>query len=514
MTPAVRRPGGKGLGRQVVKAIQDRLRLTSRRTSVLIGARPMNALCQAYPELASAVVYLDLRFQVAKAFPTVDEAGDAVRAARRDVETILAEMSDAHYSAAAAWLRQVVGDVPATKSGNALLDAVRKQLDVEFPVRPVTRPRATKGRHRAPSPSAAAHVVPERTAWDVLDELAADNGEVGHALRSFQQACIFDDARTIREAAQRLQEVVNTEGKAIGSAARTRCKRAIETVAKQFEYQLPSAEGLAAVRKFWSAFDNLDATHPIVDVYPRLQSWLTADDREQLGAAIARIYPLKAVSTAAQSRQKLENQIAGHINPLAGMVGQLIGRKGAYRRMFESELVRAATFAESSAGKGWTVRVGRTPVRGLVPARRGFQQWYDDTILLVDETRGKVVLLFVAQFKAGDVASLDVLEQLDDDDIRKGLKKLFLDGKTFEIETGIVPERSAIVTTRLGVAEEQPVIRAGGRRAAPQASKDPGAFATAIGDRQIEFFPLPVDPLDIRALVRFFLIANGKIPSD
>lgn len=508
--------GARGAVARLADALFARLGSTGRRAVVLLGTQPLHALNQVYPEFNAAVVYLDLRHRIARAYPAFDANHTAARAAREDVEKILDAMTDEHYGGVAKWLRETVGEVPASKSRKSLIDAVRKQLDNDYPPAELlgaAKPKLGTKPLKPAAKAAKAATLPPRTAFDVVDELASGSGEVAHALRTFQQACLEGDEKTIRQTAQQLQDAISKHGKAGGLdwKARDRCRRAVETVVRGFERQAVTAEGLETVLKFWRSFDKLKPTDPMVAVYGRLQSWLSPADLEQLGTAVARLRPLAAAGASAAAKEELADAVAGRVNTLVGKAGEIVGRKGGYRRLFASELRRAANFADSPAGKGWRVRVGRTPVRGLARSGTHYQQFYDDTIMLIDEARGKVALSFTGQFKTGDAASLGVLAQLDSDDVRAGLGKLLVDGKPMEIVTGVIPRRSAIATTMLGVAEERTFTKAG--KAAPiQATTDPKKIAAAIGDREIQFLPMPVDPADLRSLIVFMLKAAGKIP--
>ena len=149
-------------------------------------------------------------------------------------------------------------------------------------------------------------------------------------------------------------------------------------------------------------------------------------------------------------------------------------------------------------------------MRGLAHSGTSYQQYYDDTIMLIAEARANAALSFTGQFKTGDAASLEVLAQMDSDEVRAGLGKLLVDGKPMDIVTGVIPRRSAIVTTMLGVAQERTFTKAG--KASPiQGTTDPEKVAAAIGDREIQFIPMPIDPADLRSFITFMLTAAGKI---
>ncbi|MEU4236247.1 hypothetical protein [Actinoplanes sp. NPDC026619] len=464
-----------------------------RRGAVHLGASPLTALCRAYPEFEAAFTHLDLQVRMARMWPSADPGRTAVAAARRDVDEILRRLSDDQADAARAWLRRTVGDTPAAKNRDGLLQAVRRRLDVEYGAGPPPY-SATVVR--------AASRLP-KTAFDQLYEVAARNGLVARALQAFERSCLHDSTGEISRAGRDLQNAVLAAG--LPARERNRITQAVETVLRAFGRARTSADGLAVVEKFFRRFQGLPAGHPMTGVYRRLQSWITTEDLEIVGTALARCGEVPKVAMPAE---KLAEQIAGRVNVYVGLLGQLIGQKGAYRRLFSEQLRRAAAFAETSV---YQVRVGRTPVRGLNHHGKSFAQFYDDTILLVDEASGKVAIVFTAQFKAGDAGSLEVLEQLASDDARKALGKLLLDGKQYDIVEGLLPERTAIVTTMLGVAEEQ--TWKNGKRVVTRAATDPSAVAGALGDRELAFLPMPVDPADLRALIRFLLEAAEKIPA-
>ncbi|WP_045878727.1 hypothetical protein [Pseudofrankia sp. DC12] len=519
--------GEAGLTKRFVEGVLGRIGPTSSRAVVLIGVQPASALTHAYPEFNAALVFLDLRARIAHALPSVDPKRAAVRAARRDVETALAAMTDEQYARAARLLRDTVGDVPAATSKKNLLAAVREQLDEDYPISRVAARRGktapkfgtkTVKPAKAVKPAvvarAAAGGAGRKTAFDLLDDLAASSGEVAHALRTFQQACLHEETSVIQQTALALRDAISKHRGAadLDWKAADRCRRAVATVARSFERQATSAEGKAAAHAFWTALDDLPAGHPLLPVYARLHSWLTPEDLEKLGTAAARLRPMTGVGL---TEEALADAAGGRINSVVGRLGEIVGVKGAYRRTFEAELRRAAEFADSAAGRGWRVFVARTPVRALRADGKGFHQFYDDAIMLVDEARGKVALSFTGQFKAGDAASLDVLAQLDSDELRVQLGKLLVDGKVYDIEKGIIPRRSTIVTTTLGVADEQTFLKGGAKAAGSAraaATTDPARLAEAISDREIQFLPMGVDPADLRAFVRFFLEAAGKIP--
>jgi hypothetical protein len=501
---------------RLVEAFEEffqRLLPTGRRAAVFLGVKPLRALNAVYPEFNAAVVYLDLRFRIARSYRAADERLAAVGAARNDVERALNAMTNEHYERAAAWLRDTVGEVPASRNRQALIDAVRKQLDTEYPRPGPAAGAAKRFGKKAPRVKVTGRPQP-RTAFDQLEELSALSGQVAHALHTFQQACLYENATVIRGAAERLQQTIAEHGKRAGldGKARARCSRAVEATVRSFERQLPTAEGLQAVLAFWRAFDQLPPNDPFVAVYRRLQSWLDPADLERLGTAVARLWPIRAAGATKEALEAVTNAVRGRTSCLVGLLGELVGRKGGYRRMFERQLRRARSFAEGPGGGAWKVYVARTPVRGLTADGKTFQQFYDDAILLVDEARGKIAVSFSAQFKAGDPASLEVLAQLDSDELRLRAGKMVVDGKQYEVELGVLPHETAIITTTIGVAEARTFTKKG--RTAPRATSDPTAIATAIGDREIQFWPMPVDPEDLRALVLFLLRAADKVPSN
>jgi hypothetical protein len=471
-----------------------------RRGAVHLGASPLHALCRTYPEFQAAFLHLDLQVRIARSLPAADPGQAAAKAARRDVEEILGQLSDEQSAAARAWLRQTVGNTPAAKDRDGLLRAVRRRLDVEYalsavPTRRTGVPAAVVGVAKA------AAAVPE-TAFDQLYAVAARNAGVTRALQAFERSCLLETPDRVRRATTDLQNAILAAG--LPARQRNRMVQAVETVAKGFERTVTTADGLTVVEDFFRRFNRLPPTHPMVDVYERLQSWLTTEDLEMIGTALARCNPVPKLGL---TPEKMAEQIAGRVNVYVGLLGQLIGQKGAYRRLFEEQLRRAAAFPDAA----FRVRVGRTPVRGLNRSGKSFAQFYDDTILLVDEANQKVAIVFTAQFKAGDAGSLDVLEQLASDDARKALGKLLLDGKQYDIVEGLLPEEAAIVTTILGVAEEQ--TWRNGKRVVTRSSTDAAAVAEALGDREVRFLPMPVAPADLRAVIRFLLEAAGKIPA-
>ncbi|GAA0585392.1 hypothetical protein GCM10010172_83190 [Paractinoplanes ferrugineus] len=472
-----------------------------RRGAVQLGADPLHALCRSYPEFQAAFLDLDLKVRIARALPAADPGQEAAKAARRDVEEILGALSDEQSDAARAWLRQTVGNTPAAKDRDGLLRAIRRRLEVEYALSAV--PTRRTGFPAAVVRVARAAAAVPRTAFDQLAELAAENSEVTRAVQAFERSCLLESPDRVRRATVDLQNAVRSAE--LPAKERTRIVRAVETVAKGFERTVTTADGLTVVEDFFRRFNRLSPTHPMVDVYERLQSWLSTEDLEILGTALARCSPVPKIGVSAE---RMAEQIAGRVNVYVGLLGQLIGQKGAYRRLFEEQLRRAAAYAESSV---YRVRVGRTPVRGLNKNGKSFAQFYDDTILLVDEAGQKVAIVFTAQFKAGDAGSLDVLEQLASDDARKALGKLLLDGKQYDIVDGLLPEKSAIVTTMLGVAEEQ--TWKNGKRVVTRTATDPAAVATDLADREVRFLPMPVDPADLRALIGFLLAAAEKIPA-
>jgi len=488
-----------------------RLVPSGRRAHVLLGAKPMHALNLAYPEFNAAVVYLDLRDRIADAYRAVDEHRLLVDAARDDVERALDTMTDEHFQRASAWLRDTVGEVPATKDRKALIDAVRRQLDDEYPR---AKPPAARTAPFAKKPPRVKPPVPAppKTAFDQLEDLAAESGEVALALHTFQQACLYEPETVIFSAAERLQQAITEHGKRVGLNwnARARCSRAVAATVRSFERQLPTAQGREVALAFRRAVRQLPKGDPFVAAYKRLQSWLEPADLDRLGTAIARLRPIRPVGATKAAKEAVADAVRGRTSTITGLAGEIVGRKGAYRRHFQQELRRARSFAEGPGGGAWKVTIPRTPVRGLTADGKTFQQFYDDVILLVDEARSKVAISFSAQFKAGDAASLEVLAQLDSDELRKRAGKMIIDGKQYDIELGVIPHETAIVTTTIGVAEARTFTKKG--PAAPRATTDPRQIAAAIGDRQIQFWSLPVDPDDLRALVLFMLRAAEKVP--
>jgi hypothetical protein len=502
-------------GRPRVQAVAEyfqRLVPTGRAADVILGVKPMQAVNVAYPEFHLAVVYLDHRDRVARAYRAVDENRAVADAARDDVEQALDAMTNEHFQRASAWLRDTVGDVPAAKDRKALIDAVRRQLNDEYPrFRP---PAGAKPFAKKPPQVRPPVPAPPRTGFDQLEDLAAESGEVALALHTFQQACLYESETVIFDAAGRLQQAIAEHGRRAGLNwnARARCSRAVAATVRSFQRQLPTAEGREVVLAFRRAFDKLPKGDPFVDVYKRLQSWLEPADFQRLGAAVGRMRPIHAAGGTKAAKEAVADSIRGRTNTVTGLAGELVGRKGADRRRYQRELRRARNFAEGPGGGAWQVMLPRTPVRGLTADGKTFQQFYDDVILLVDQTRSKMAISFSAQFKAGESASLEVLAQLDSDELRKRAGKLIVDGKQYDIELGVIPHETAIVTTTIGVAEARVFTKKG--PAAPRATTDPKQIAAAIGDRQIPFESLPVDPEDLRALVLFMLRAAEKVPPD
>lgn len=494
---------------ELAEAFFNRFSKNSRRATVLIGVKPLNALSVFYPEFNSAVVWLELRHRMSHAYPSVDANHLATHAALLDVKKILEATTDQHYEGVAKWLRETVGEVPASKSREDLLAAVRKQLDHDYPLRELIE-KATKERKFIPKKVAVAKMVLPRapvtsTAFDELHTLAERHGEVMDALHTFQRACVHEDPIVIRQTAQGLHVAIAEHAV---SASRQRLKDAVEAITETFERKLVTSDALDAVLKFWQAFDKLAPTHPIVNVYARLHSWLTPDDFEQLGAIVARLPELRAGGTTKKAKAKLAASIAGRLNPLQGELGQLIGIKGPYRRTYEQQLRRAASFSESLAGKGYRVAVSRVPVRALA-SDGTFQLTYDEAIVLINDSEGKAALSFTAQFKTGYHASPKVFAQMDSDDIRESLGKLLVDGRQYDIVTGLTKHESTIVTSTLAAGEEIKF-----KPSSARSEKKLTKVAQSIGDREVQFLPLPPEPSDIRAIVRFFLVAAGKIPPD
>jgi hypothetical protein len=64
-----------------------------------------------------------------------------------------------------------------------------------------------------------------------------------------------------------------------------------------------------------------------------------------------------------------------------------------------------------------------------------------------------------------------VLAQLDSDEVREGLGNLLVDGKAYDIEKGVIPRRSVIVTTILGVGEGQTFTKGGAAAARSAAAR-------------------------------------------
>ncbi|GAA2625820.1 hypothetical protein [Paractinoplanes durhamensis] len=488
------KPRTSGALRRVLAALEHIVQ----RGTLKLGASPLDALCRAHPDFHAAFVHLDLRLRIARTLPGADPGQAAVKAARRDLDAILGQLTDEQSEAARAWLRQTVGRTPAAKDTDGLLKAVRRRLDVEY---------ALKDAPATPFPAAVARLAAAlpKTAFDKLYQVAARDGLVARALQAFERSCLLDTPEQIAAAGRNLQNAVLAAG--LPAKQRNRITQAVETVVLGFGRTQTSADGLAVVESFFRRFNRLHPTDPIVDVYARLQSWLTTDDLEILGTALSRCTPVPKVATTAE---KLADQIGGRVSVYVGLLGQLIGQKGPYRRLFETELRRAAAFAESKAGAGYAVRIGRTPVRALNKNAKSFAQFFDDTILLVDKANKKVAIAFRGQFKAGDAASREVLAQLDSDDARKALGKLLLDGEQYEIVDGLLPERSAIVTTTLGVTQEE--TWKNGKKVVTRTSTDPAAVADALGDREVTFLPMPVLPDDLRAFVKFLLEAAEKVP--
>lgn len=455
-----------------------------------IGFRPRDALAQVSPEFAAARTWFDLRLHMSRAYPQADPYERAVRSAREDVERALEAITDEEFDRAARWLRDTVGEVPHAKDRTALINAVRKQFDDEYP--PPSRLQAGAARPRA-------------TAFEQVQSLGEESGEVAAGIRTFELACADADAATVRVAGGSLQDLIEKHGKEAGLdwKARHRAKRAIETVMRSFERQAPTEAGAAAILAFKRAHRGLKADDPFFSLYRGLQSWLDDADFDRLGAAVARIPSMKgglrgeAAAAAANWR----------ISAIKGILGELIGRKGPYRRIFDEYLGLARSFADGPTGKAWRVHVARTPIRAL-NKKGALALFYDDAILLVDDARGKVAIAFSAQFKAGDVASLKVLEQLDSDELRESLGKLLVDGKLYDIDRSVVATERVIVTTKLGLLDDLPEPTGGPPRLAT-----PEATAAAIGTKEMQFVPMPVSSDDLTALAAFFLWAAEKIPT-
>lgn len=495
-------------------SLSARLGATSRRASLLLGVKPVHALSQTFPEFRQGMTWLILRMDVARMSPDVDISQKVARTCRKEVETLLDSMSDEQFEAAAKWLRETVGQVPASKSKADLVAAVRKHLELHFPT-PEAEEVAARVAKKLPIPAvsgAARAALGRETGWDMLLKMADSDDDVLRALRNFQQACLHAEPTVIQELAQTLQGVIATKGKGLGFAARARDRmsRAVASVVRDFERQVTGAEGLEVIEKYLRAINRLKPTDPMVDVYARLRSWLGTDDLEAIATYIAKLYPMSAANGTKAAAERLAEQVSGRISNVVGMIAEIIGRKGRYQRIFAEQLVRAHAFTESVAGQGWKVMVSRTPVKALSLDGKTFQQFYDDVILLVDEAGGKVAVVLSAQVKGGDGASLKVLAQLDKDEIRRGLGKLLVDGKVYDIVEGVIPSHSVIVTSVLGVEKEARFVKGKPLPAAPET--DPVKIAAAVGDREIEFVPLGALPDDVWALARFILESAGKIP--
>jgi hypothetical protein len=453
-----------------------------------IGFKPRDALAQFSPEFAAARTWFDLRLRMSRAWPQADPQQSAVRSAREGVEQALEAMTDEEFERSARWLRDTVGDVPHARDRTAFVDAIRKQFDDELP--PPSKLQPSTARPRA-------------TAFEQVQSLGEQVGEVAAATRTFELACVDADAATVRAAGRSLQDLIEKHGKVAGLdwKARHRAKRAIETVVRSFERQAPTEAGAAAIAAFNRAHRALKADHPFFSLYRRLQSWLDDADFDRLGAAVARLPPMKG----GLSKEAAAAAASWRISSIKGVLGELIGRKGPYRRVFDEHLGLARSFADGTEGKAWKVYVPRTPIRAL-NKKGALALFYDDAILLVDESRSRVAIAFSAQFKAGDVASLKVLEQLDSDELREGLGKLLVDGKLYDIDRQVVVTERVIVTTKLGMLDEFPEPTGG-----PPKLATPKATAAAIGTKDVQFVPMPVDPDDLFALATFLLRAAEKI---
>lgn len=494
------------------RALFGRLARSTRRAALLVGMKPVQALGAVFPEFRAAMVWLELRADLRRLAPDIDIHAEQMQAARREVESLLDSMSDDQFGAAAAWLRETVGDVPASKSRADLVAAVRKHLDLHFAS---PTPAALTGRpaKQLAKPAAAGAGMRADTGWDDLIKLADADDDILRALRNFQQACLHAEPKVIRELAEVLQGLIATKGKSLGrpAQARQRMSRAVASVVRDFERQLPTAEGLEVVEAYLRALNRLKATDPMIDIYARLRSWLDTDEIEVLAAYVAKLQPMSGTGVMTRAAaEDLAERVSGRISNLVGKIAEIVGRKGRYARIFAEHLVRAQAFVDSAAGKGWKVLVSRTPVKALSVDGRTFQQFYDDVILLIDETGTKVAVVLSAQVKGGDGASLGVLAQLDKDELRRQLGKLLVDGKVYDIVEGVIPSHSVIITSALGVAEEARFVKGKPLPTGPE--RDPVKIAAAIGDREIEFVPLAAIPDDIWAFARFMLTAGGKIP--
>ena len=482
---AAKLPSMKGAAAKVVARELDELSVLEH-SSYRIGFHPRDALAMVSGKFAVERVAFDLRRQLLGAWPGADPGGKALLKARADVDKALSQLSDAEVAEARRWLRATVGDVPAAKDKASLLAAIRQQFDDEMP---------QAGKRVSMKP-------PRSTAFESIESLAWHVDEVLAAQRTFEQACIHAESKQIHEAGEALKAAVKKYAKEGGLGAKevARCRDAIDTVMRSFDRAGTTPGGANAVAAFHAALRALDPDDPFVVIYRRLASHLDAADLGRVGELLARMPPADKIPA-----KVMEKMSRHHVNAIKGLLGELIGRKGPYRELFKEQLARANDFIEGPAGKTWKVYVARTPIRGL-NSKEVLALFYDDAILLVDESAGKAAMVFTAQFKAGDLASLKVFRQLDSDEVREGLGKLFVDGKLYDIDRTVLDAERAIVTTKLGVLDETVPLWE-----APPTAAAPAATAAAIGTKDVRFVPMPAGIEDLDAMATFLLRATKKI---
>ncbi|MEV6641086.1 hypothetical protein [Amycolatopsis sp. NPDC051371] len=462
------------------------------------------------PNVAVAVTRLHAVIHVAQVWPGTKNSLVRLAVARHELTKALDTLTEDELAEAVRRIRPVAGQTTATRSTRALLEEARGEIAATFgnaagkagrnAVGPVaakaTKVAATAAKAAAGKVAEAAAPAARSTAFDLVEKVARQVGEVAIAQRAFEQALGYGGVAEIRAAADALAATISRNRKAAGLGANEvqRIRGALSTVVRGFERQVAGTAAKTLRRTLVEAMGALGPTTPIAAVLRRVLPWLAEESWPEIVAAVSRIPPIPP-NVRKRAGQALADEVRWRIGAIKGVLGDAIARASRYRRIRMAELARARRFLESPAGAGYTLKVARTPIRATVQDTTRFALSYDDAIVLVNEETKKAVVVLSAQFKAGDAGALKALAQTERDVVREAGGRLLIDGQQYTVETGVLSTHRAFVGTKLGVA--------------PDATQ---TFAQQLGRKELTFVDLPTDPKDLDDMAEFLLQSAGTIP--
>lgn len=447
-----------------------------------IGFLPLSALVDVSPEVAEAASRCELAILMQAAQPGAEVgrvvAMDAAPALEREIN----KLSDADLDGALTRLRSVAGETTFTRSPDELrkaaLDAVRQRYAV------------TAGKEIISSTMRA------KTAFDLIDKSAEQVDAVDLANRAFVRASGTREPATMRAAATKLVDTIeqskgelNLKGKDV-----TRIRKALDTVVRGAERA--SIDSTAARAAFEQAFVSIKAGDPAGAMLGRVLPWLDESARQELAIALANLPPVPT-SAARAGDDAVADQIRWRVNRIKGLLGELVAQRSRYRWVRAAELKRVRRFLETRAGANFEVLIQNAPLRMTTTGGTALALSYDDAIALLNKETGKVSFPLASEFKAGDMSSQRVFDQISRAEARESGGYALItteDGtKQYKIEKGPLTQRRVFVATIL------------------ETSPSEASIVEQVGGRDLLFVHVPVNPDDLGAAAEFLLRSVGII---